>query len=159
VPIPPIPPSAIGSSGPPVTMTVERGRLRLFAKATGQTDPIYVDLDAARAGGYPDLPVPPTFLYGVELEAPDPFAWITSFGVDLNTVLHASQMFVYHNQAFAGDELSARSTIGHVFTKKDGELEFVQRRTRITRGQTLVADLEQTVVIRVRGGGRSGGKA
>ncbi|MEV5407886.1 MaoC family dehydratase N-terminal domain-containing protein [Thermopolyspora sp. NPDC052614] len=148
----PIPPSAIGASGPPITMTVERGRLRLFAKATGQTDRMYVDVEAARASGHPDLPVPPTFLYGVELEAPDPFEWITSLGVDLNTVLHANQTFTYYEQAYAGDELTARGAITGVYTKKGGALEFVERRTRITRGETPIADLEQTVVIRVPGG-------
>ncbi|GAA5039924.1 acyl dehydratase [Thermocatellispora tengchongensis] len=155
----PIPPSVIGTSGPPVTMTVERGRLRLFAKATGQTDPVYVDLDAARAGGHPDLPVPPTFLYGIDLEVPDPFEWITSLGVDLNTVLHATQTFTYHRQAYAGDELTAHSTIADVYTKKGGALEFVERRTRITRGETPIADLAQTVVIRVTGGEERGGEA
>jgi hypothetical protein len=147
-----IPSSAVGVPGPPASMTVERGRLRLFAKATGQTDPAYTDLAVARAGDHPDLPVPPTFLYGVELETPDPFAWITSFGVDLNTVLHAGQSFVYHAQAYAGDELTARSTITDLYTKKGGALEFVERRTQISRGHTLVAELAQTVVIR-RGNG------
>ncbi len=154
----PFPPAAIGTSGPPVTMIVERGRLRLYAKATGQTDPVYVDLDVARAASHHDLPVPPTFLYGVDLEAPDPFAWITSFGVDLNAVLHATQTFTYHSQAYAGDELTARSTVTDVYTKKRGALVFVERRTRITREETSIADLVQTVVIRAAGDG-SGGKA
>ncbi len=40
---------------------MERGRLRMFAAAIGETDPIYTDVEAARAAGHPDLPVPPTF--------------------------------------------------------------------------------------------------
>ena len=50
------------------TMTIERGRLRLFAKAIGETDPVYTDVEAAKAAGYPDLPAPPTFIFGIELE-------------------------------------------------------------------------------------------
>lgn len=56
----------------PGVVTVERGRLALFARVTGQTDPVYTDVAAARAAGHPDLPVPPTFIFGLELEAPDP---------------------------------------------------------------------------------------
>ncbi|HEY9265413.1 MAG TPA: MaoC family dehydratase N-terminal domain-containing protein, partial [Mycobacterium sp.] len=65
-------PSAIGTQLPAATMTVDRARLRFFAKAIGETDPVYTDVDAARAAGHPDLPVPPTFLFSIELEASDP---------------------------------------------------------------------------------------
>jgi acyl dehydratase len=145
----PISPAALGTSGPPVTTTVERGRLRLFAKATKQTDPVYLDPEVARAHGHPDLPVPPTFLFAVEMEAPDPFGWLTSLGVDMNDVLHGTQGFVYERMAYAGDTLVARSTITDVHSKKGGTLDFVERRTRITRGEVLVASLEQVVVVRV----------
>ena len=43
------------------SLDVEKGRLRLFAKATGEKNPIYFDEAAAKAAGYPALPVPPTF--------------------------------------------------------------------------------------------------
>ena len=35
----------------PVVVTVERGRLALFARVTGQGDPVYTDVAAARAAG------------------------------------------------------------------------------------------------------------
>ncbi|MPY78402.1 MAG: hypothetical protein GEV04_07875, partial [Actinophytocola sp.] len=52
----------------PIEADIERGRLRFFAKAIGQKDPIYSDVDAARRAGHPDLPVPPTFFFSMELE-------------------------------------------------------------------------------------------
>src|ERR1700722_19212787 len=52
---------------------VEKGRLRFFAKATGQKDAIYVDEAAARAAGFPTLPAPPTFFFCLESEVPDPW--------------------------------------------------------------------------------------
>lgn len=42
-------------------LPIERGRLAFFAKATGETNPVYSDIDAARAAGYADLPAPPTW--------------------------------------------------------------------------------------------------
>ncbi|MFX8414337.1 MaoC family dehydratase N-terminal domain-containing protein, partial [Acinetobacter baumannii] len=50
----------IGYELPPSVLPIARPRLLFLAKATGQTHPIYVDVDAARAAGYPDLPAPPT---------------------------------------------------------------------------------------------------
>lgn len=140
--------AAVGTSTPPSTVLVERGRLRLFAKATGQDDPVYVDEAAARAAGHPDLPVPPTFLFGLELEMPDPFAWITDLGVDMTQVLHGTQSFAYDAMAYAGDTLTATSTITDVYSKKGGALEFVQRRTAVTRDGEPVATLDQTIVVR-----------
>jgi acyl dehydratase len=143
-----IPDSAVGTTGRPCRLTVERGRLRLFAKATGQTDPVYVDIDTARERGHRDLPVPPTFLFGVDLEQPEPFAWLADLGVDLNTVLHGAQSFDYVSPAFAGDDLTATSTITDVQTKKGGAMQVVERCTAITRGGQLIATLTSTIVIR-----------
>ena len=43
----------IGHALPPFQVDVEKGRLRFFAKATGQTDPVYLDDAAARDAGHP----------------------------------------------------------------------------------------------------------
>ena len=144
----PIPASVVGSTMPTLSVTIERGRLQLFAKATGQTDPLYTDVEAAQAEGHPDLPVPPTFLFGLELEQPDPFRWITDLGVDMSSVLHGSQSFTYEQLAFAGETLESTSTITDVHAKKDGALEFLTRRSEITRQGDPIATLEQVIVIR-----------
>jgi acyl dehydratase len=143
-----IPPTAVGTTLPPLTVTVERGRLQLFAKATGQTDPLYVDPGAARAQGHRDLPVPPTYLFGLELEQPDPFGWMTSLGVDLNAVLHGSQSFRYDQLAYAGDTLTFSSTITDTYSKKGGALDFIDRRVEVTRDGRPIATLLQTTVIK-----------
>jgi hypothetical protein len=62
----------IGYVSAPFTTQVERGRLRFFAKAISETDPVYTDEAAARAAGHPALPVPPTFFFCLEMDRPDP---------------------------------------------------------------------------------------
>src|ERR1700732_3137492 len=91
----------IGKELPPLTLTVDAGRLRYFAKAIGETNPVFTDLETAKAAGQRDLPVPPTYLFGIELESPDPFAWLAGIGVDLRRVLHGEQSFTYHSTAVA----------------------------------------------------------
>jgi acyl dehydratase len=129
-------------------VAVERGRLLLFAKATGQTEPEFVDVSTARSLGHPDLPVPPTFLFGLELDQPDPFGWLLALGVPLTSVLHGTQSFCYHAPVHAGDSLTFASTIVDVYEKKDGALEFIERRTEVTRDGQPVATLDQTIVVR-----------
>lgn len=139
----------IGHVMPTFSADVETGRLRFFAKATGQTDPVYFDEAAARAAGYPSLPVPPTFLFCLEMESPDPAAIRNLLGMDYRSLLHGEQGFAYHGMAFAGDRLTFEQRIEDIYDKKGGALEFVVRKTRVTnqRGEH-VADLRGVTVIR-----------
>lgn len=150
----PVSPSAVGMTLPTVSMDIERGRLVQFARATGATDPVYVDLDAAKNAGHRDIPVPPTFLFAIELERPDPFAWVAEIGIDMNYVLHGEQRFDYHRVAYAGERLTASAELVDVYSKRGGALEFVVKKTAVTdeAGQP-VADLTSTLVVRNPGVG------
>ena len=139
----------IGHTMPAFEVAVEAGRLRFFAKATGQTDPLYLDDAAARAAGHPGLPVPPTFLFCLEMESPDPAAIRNLLGMDYRRLLHGEQGFIYHRMVHAGDVLRFEQRIADIYDKKNGALEFVERITRITnqRGEH-VADLRAVTVLR-----------
>jgi len=71
----------IGYEMPAHSVEIEKGRLRLFAKAIGQNDPAYTDDNAARTAGYRSLPVPPTMLFGLDIEAPAWFGTFAAMGV------------------------------------------------------------------------------
>jgi acyl dehydratase len=144
----------IGHQLPRYSVQVERGQLRFFAKATGQADPVYSDEAAARAAGHPALPVPPTFLFCLEMDAPNPAALRELLGIDLGKVLHGEQNFNYHALAYAGDTLSFEQRIADIYDKKNGALEFVVRETRVTNQHgALVAELRGVTVVRNGQGG------
>jgi acyl dehydratase len=139
----------IGTQLPATTLTVDASRLRFFAKAIGETNPLYTDVAVAKAAGYVDLPVPPTFLFSIELENPDQFRWVADQGIDPRFVLHGEQSFTYHSIAHAGDTLTATPRIVDVYSKKGGALEFIVKNTAVTRGDgSAVADLETVIVVR-----------
>lgn len=144
-----IDPAVIGREYPPVTLDIERGRLKAFAEATGQDDPIYSDLAAAQAAGHPDIPVPPTFLFGISLDGPDPFGYIVELGVDLRELLHGEESFTYHRTAYAGEQLTLTTRIADVYAKKGGALEFMVREGSIrdAAGEP-VADIKEVLVVR-----------
>ena len=139
----------IGHAMPAFEVDVEASRLRFFAQATGQTDPVYLDDGAARAAGHRALPVPPTFLFCLEMAAPNPEALRELLGIDVARVLHGEQHFAYHAIACAGDRLRFEQRIADQYSKKDGLLDFVVRETRVddVRG-THVADLRCIMVAR-----------
>ncbi len=119
--------SLIGKTWPEKHFTITANALRFFAKATGETNPVYLNEEAARAAGHPALPVPPTFLFSAELLAPTDSIWIEEIDVPLEKVLHAEQSFEYDRVVYAGETLTMRSTISDVYEKKGGLLEFVTR--------------------------------
>lgn len=139
----------IGHVLPSFQVAVEKGRLRFFAQATGQDDPVYTDEAAARAAGHPSLPVPPTFLFCLEMESPNPAAIRELLGIDLRHILHGEQGFTFHRTAHAGDTLSFRQRIEDIYDRKGGALEFVVRRTEVSNQQgEPVAELRCVTVVR-----------
>lgn len=137
----------IASALPEFTAEVERGQLRLFAHVTGETDPVYLDVDTARQFGYPDLPVPPTFLFSLELQRPDPHGVLRELGVELNQVLHGEQHFTYQQMAHAGEQLAFTPRITDYYERKGGALRFVVRETRVTRLGSEIASLRNVLII------------
>lgn len=131
------------------TIAVEKGRLRFFAKVIGETDPIYFEEVAAQAAGHRSVPVPPTFLFCLEIDAFDSIGTAALTGLDAARILHGEQEFVYHAMAYAGDTLTFDIRIADVYEKKGGALDFLVKATRVTNqhGQH-VADLRGIVVQR-----------
>jgi acyl dehydratase len=139
----------IGQALPAHEASVERGRLRAFAKAIGETDPLYLDETAAQAAGHPSLPVPPTFLFCLEMEKPDPFGWFSKVGLELARILHGEQVFTYHAMAYAGDTLRFEPKVTDIYDKKGGALEFLVTDTRVSNQQGRhIADLHGVIVQR-----------
>lgn len=137
-----------GSTLSPFSVQADPARLQAFARATGQTDPQYLDATAARAQGHPDLPIPPTFYFCLEMDAPQPMALYKRLGVDYARVLHGEQHFQYHRMAFAGERLCFAPRISKLYARKGGALEFIVRDTRVEgAGGEPVADLRSVLVV------------
>ncbi|MBK1875060.1 MaoC family dehydratase [Marinobacter fuscus] len=139
----------IGHKMPQFSVAVEKGQLCFFAKATGQTDPVYIDESAAKTAGHRGLPVPPTFFFCLESASPDKDAFRDLLGLDYRKLLHGEQSFTYHEMAYAGDVLTFEQSVEDIYDKKNGLLEFVVRKTTVTNQLgTHVADLHSVTVSR-----------
>lgn len=139
----------IGMVFPPLRVTAEAGQLRFFAKAIGETDPIYFDAAAARDAGYADLPAPPTFLFAAELDSGASDQLLADLGIPLAKLLHGEQGFVYHRPACVGDTVTVQSTVTDLYAKKNGALEFVVKTSVATNQHgERVAELRTVLVCR-----------
>ena len=145
--------SRIGTEMPSHSTIVEANRLRLFAKATGQTDPIYVDESAAMAAGYRGLPMPPTMAFCFDMDVPNPFEILDVLDVELGRLLHGEQHFEYLGDVCAGDTLTYRTTISDIYDKKgrSGRMIFIVSRMELfDETEALLATTDSRMVIRER---------
>lgn len=139
----------IGHRFEPYSVDVEAGQLRFFAKATGETNPVYTDEMAAKAAGHPALPAPPTFAFSLSMAKPDPFDWMKAMNIDLGRVLHGEQHFDYFGQIHAGDRITLQAEITDIFDKKNGALEFVVQKTTATNQRNeVVGTMTFSTVVR-----------
>jgi acyl dehydratase len=142
--------SAVGRSFTPVTACVEPGRLRYFFNMLGERNPVYRDADSARAEGYSAVPVPPTYLFCLEMmDAERPFELLTDLKIDLARVLHGEQRFTYHAPVVVGDTLTFTSRVTDVADKKGGTMTVIVVETKVTNQHGAhVADTARTIVVR-----------
>lgn len=140
--------STEGYETAPMELTVERGRIIAFAESIGETNPVHLDPDAARAKGYPDLLAPPTFPVVLDMDAAhqtrrkgDP-SLLDRIGADMRALLHGTESYDYHGPIFAGDTLILTSRVTGFSDAKRGALEIVHLEMEIThpeRGRLVTA--------------------
>jgi acyl dehydratase len=134
----------IGLRLPPFTTSVDRDRVHRFAIVIGENDPVFHDLTAARAAGYPDIPLPPTLLFSAELDRPGEGV-LELLGVTVERVMHSEQRFTYHAPAHANEELTFATTVTDLYTRLGRT--FLVQETAITRDGEPVADLRQVLMV------------
>lgn len=115
-------------------LPIERGKVREFALAVGEDNPIFFDVDTARAQGLPDIVAPPTFtvtqIWQISREQREEQL---GANLDYERVLHGEQEFEYQRLPFAGEILRATMRISKDFSKegkRGGEMRFVTYESR-----------------------------
>lgn len=90
---------------------VGREKVREFATAIGDTNPVSHDLEAARALGYRDVVAPPTFVFVLTHTAMGQAMFDPDLGLDYARVVHGEQRFSYDRPIVAGEELTVQAVI------------------------------------------------
>jgi acyl dehydratase len=127
----------VGKEYPPVRYEVGREKLREFAVALGETDPIYHEEEAARAAGHPDLPAVPTFPIVLSFRAGQVVYGDPALGLDYSRVVHGEQEFIYHRPIHAGDRLLAAGKVAAVEAKGRHELLTLQTEVTTEAGEPV----------------------
>lgn len=107
----PVNTKAIGRSYEPLTYAVGREKIREYARAVGETNPLHLDLDAARAAGYADLIAPPMFAVVYGMPSIGPAIFDPDVEINFAMLVHAGQEFEWGPPVVAGDEIITVATV------------------------------------------------
>jgi acyl dehydratase len=129
--------NAIGKTYEPATYAVGREKVREYAAAVGETNPLYFDPDAARAAGYSDVVAPPMFavVYGARSVGPailDP-----ELGIDFAMMVHAGQEFAWGPLVVAGDEITTTASVKDIFDRGGMTFYVFETRSQNQRGEQV----------------------
>ena len=114
----PVNTKAIGKTYEPVLYAVGREKIKEYARAVGETNPLHLDVEAARAAGYADVVAPPMF--AVVYSAPSVGPPIFDPEIELNfaMMVHGGQEFVWGPPVVAGDEIATTASVKAIYEEK-----------------------------------------
>lgn len=124
---------------------VSRVKVREFAEAVGDPNPVYHSLDAARAVGSPDLVVPPTFAIALSAAEADNPIFEPGFGMRYGRVVHGEQEFDYARPIRIGDELAVEAEIIDVTDAGRNEVVKIATRVRSAAGELVCTSTNSLV--------------
>ncbi|MFQ5521869.1 MAG: MaoC family dehydratase N-terminal domain-containing protein [Candidatus Methylomirabilia bacterium] len=142
----------VGKEYTPFAVTVERGKVKEFARAIGDLNPFYLKDDIGRACQWGDIIAPPTFPITFRNEQADTAAFLDDLGVDISRVLHGEQEFEFFREIKPGETFLCRTRIAELYEKtgRSGPMAFVVRETAVTdQDNQLVAKMRNTTIIRL----------
>jgi acyl dehydratase len=131
----------------PETYEVSREMIRKFADAIGDLNPIYRDVEAAKAAGHPDVIAPPTFLTVLGFRLGVGPVGDPALGLNSALVVHGEQRYVHHRPVRPGDVLTATSVVEDIRDAGRNELLTIRQEVRTTDGEP-VATAFNTIVSR-----------
>ena len=133
---------------------VERGKIREFCQAIGETNPIYLDREAARKAGFEDTPAPPTFQtsfvfwgYGYDQFWAD----LKALGIDTDRLLHLKEEYTYLKPLFPGMRIKGAAEVVEV---KTGKMDMMTLRSTYTDATSGELCIEATMAIIMRPEGK-----
>jgi acyl dehydratase len=113
----PVNTQAIGKSYAPAVYAVGREKVKEYASAVGETNPLHLDPAAARAAGHADVVAPPMFAVVYQAPAVMPGIFDPEVGINFAMMVHSGQDFRWERVVVAGEELTSQASVANIEEK------------------------------------------
>ena len=124
---------------------VGREKVREFASAIGDVNPVYHDVEVARSLGHPDLVAPPTFAFVVTYRSMIESIGDPALNLDYGRVVHGEEHFSYERPLYVGDEVVVESVIEDIATVGKNELIKMRQDLKTLDGELIATTYNITV--------------
>ena len=138
-----------GKEYPPFAVTVERGKIKEFARAIGDLSPFYLDDAVGRASEWGDIVAPPTFAITFRDDNADTGTVLKDLGVDISRILHGEQEFESYKPIRPGETYLCRSRITDIYEKtgRSGAMAFVVREMAVTDPDNEIVSMVRHITV------------
>jgi len=107
----PVNAQAVGRTYEPTIYAVGREKIKEYALAVGESNPVYLDVQAARAAGYADVVAPPMFAVVYSSPSVGPPIFDPDLEINFAMMVHGAQEFEWGPLVVAGDEITTTASV------------------------------------------------
>ena len=136
----------VGKTYDPVTFEVEADRIRQYAEAVHEDNPVHSDADAAREAGFRDVVAPPMFAVVYSAPAMGQPIW-DAIGEALPRMVHGGQEFVWGEPVCAGDTITTTPRFVDR-SERDGKTFYVFESTSVNQDGAETVKATWTNIVR-----------
>jgi acyl dehydratase len=107
----PVNSQAVGKTYEPTLYAVGREKIKEYANAVGETNPVHLDVRAAREAGYADVVAPPMFAVVYCSPSVGPPIFDPELEINFAMMVHGGQEFEWGPVVVAGDEITTTVSV------------------------------------------------
>ena len=127
-----------GKQHAPFEYEVGREKIREYARAVGEENPVHLDPEAARAAGFSNVVAPPMFCVVYSAGAMGPAILDPELEINLMMMVHGQQQFEWFEPVVAGDTITTTATLEDLYEKNGMEFYVFETESTNQEGKPVV---------------------
>lgn len=123
---------------------IEKGHIRRFCQAIGDTNPLFLDEEQASQSAYGGMIAPLTFPVALSDESAQ-----FPLELDVRRMLHGEQEFIYYKPLRPGESYTAQMKVADIYERegKSGTMQFIVLDTELRDADEELAVVSRTNII------------
>lgn len=142
----PVDPKYISKEYTPMTYEIGREKMREYARATGNDDPLYLDNEVGKNSKYGDCIAPPMFAVVYCLQVLSKALFDPELKLNLIMLVHGEQEFEWYQVAKPGDVMTSKGRISNIYSKKNLDFVEVESKTTNQKGEEVCKGVATFVI-------------
>jgi acyl dehydratase len=134
----PVNEQAKGKAFPPFEYEVGKEKIKEYAWAVGEDNPVYFEREQAQAAGFRDVPAPPMFAVVYSAGAVGPAILDPDVGINFAMMVHGGQEFTWGEPVVAGDTITTEATVKDIYERGGMGFYVFESVSRNQDGQEVV---------------------